>query len=497
MDQRMVEFVNGLRAAGVRVSIAESQDAFNAAGVMGISSQGGFRSSLRATLIKEVQDQPIFDQLFPLYFGNDEPPMLNINQELSPEEQKMLQQALRALLEHLRQQAEQNENNPQPGQMRQNRWQRNQQPTRDMLNNLMQLLQSLMQGQHLPQEQLDQMGEQSGLPQARRPYEQRAAARDMLRQLGMQLLDQLMKQLPDQLKQLGMGRQAIDQLMEDMEANRDALAEQIGRYVGSQIARQRAEEYQQQREEGSDLMHRPFERLTEHEARELRDDIKRLVSQLRSRAALRRKRAQDGVLDTKRTLRANLRYGGVPLELKYKSRHLKPKLVLVCDMSTSMRPMVSFFLRIIYELQDQVSSTHTFGFVSDLGNITEDFAEHTPAEALDIVLGRPDLQPGYYSTDLGNSVNTLMMGHADTIDHRTTVIFVGDGRNNFRDPRLDLMEQIFRRSKRVIWLNPEHPNEWGHGDSDMLKYVPLSTAVHRVSTLAELTSAIDKLLTVT
>lgn len=489
----MIEFVNGLRAAGVRISIAESQDAFNAAGVMGLASQTDFRSSLRTTLIKEVQDQPIFDQLFPLYFGNDEPPMLNINQELSPEEQKMLQQALRALLEQLRRQTEQNER--QQGQQGQSPWRRDQQLTGDMLNNLMQLLQSLLQGQNLPQEKLEQMGEQSGLQQARRPYEQRAAAREMLRQLGMQLLQQLLQQLPDMLKQLGMSQQAIDQLMQDMEANRDALAEQIGRYVGNQIARQRTEEYLRQREEGADLMHRPFDRLNEHEAKQLRDDLKRLVAQLRSRAALRRKRAQNGTLDAKRTLRANLRYGGVPLDLKFKSRHLKPKLVLICDMSTSMRPVVSFFLRIIYELQDQVSSTHSFGFVGDLGNITEDFAEHTPDEALEIVLDRPDLQPGYYSTDLGNSLNTLMMEFPATIDHRTTVIFVGDGRNNFRDPRLDLMQQIQRRSKRIIWLNPEHPGEWGHGDSDMPKYLPFAAAVHRVSNLAELTAAIDKLLT--
>lgn len=495
MDQRMIEFVNGLRAAGVRVSIAESQDAFNAAGVMGIVSQQDFRDSLRATLIKEVDDRPVFDQLFPLYFGNDEPPMLNIGDELSPEEQNMLRQALRALLEQLRRQAEQNDQQQGPGQHRQSLYRRNQPLTSDLLNNLMQLLQSLLQGQHLPQEKLEQIGEQSGLQQARRPYEQRAAARDMLRQLGMQLLQQLLNQLPDRLQQLGMSQQAIDQLMQDMEANREALAEQIGRYMGAQIARQRTEEYLRQREEGNDLLHRPFERLTEQEAKQLRDELKRLVSQLRSRAALRRKHAQNGTLDAKRTLRANLRYGGVPLELKFRNRHLKPKLVLICDMSTSMRPVVSFFLRIVYELQDQVTSTHTFGFVSDLGNITEDFAEHPPEEALEIVLARPDLQPGYYSTDLGNSLNTLMQHFADTIDHRTTVIFVGDGRNNFRDPRLDLMEQIQRRSKRIIWLNPEHPMEWGHGDSDMPKYLPFAAAVHRVSNMAELTAAIDKLLT--
>jgi uncharacterized protein with von Willebrand factor type A (vWA) domain len=105
------------------------------------------------------------------------------------------------------------------------------------------------------------------------------------------------------------------------------------------------------------------------------------------------------------------------------------------------------------------------------------------------------LRPGYYNTDLGNSLNTLMMRHAGTIDHRTTVIFVGDGRNNYNNPRLDLMDQIKRRSKRLIWLNPEHPRQWGTGDSDMLAYLPYATAVHRVSNLAELAEAVDKLLT--
>ena len=106
-------------------------------------------------------------------------------------------------------------------------------------------------------------------------------------------------------------------------------------------------------------MHHPFERLGEREAELLRQEIRRLVAQLRSRAALRRKRNKSGTLDPKKTLRTNLRYGGVPLELKYKHRHLKPKLVLVCDLSTSMRNVVSFLLRMVYELQDQVSSTHS------------------------------------------------------------------------------------------------------------------------------------------
>jgi uncharacterized protein with von Willebrand factor type A (vWA) domain len=309
----------------------------------------------------------------------------------------------------------------------------------------------------------------------------------------MQLLQELMDQLRDLLPQLGMSQEAVDELIRGMEANREALAEQIAQYVGGSIARQRAENQTENKQQAADLMHRPFKSLSESESALLKEQVRRMAAQLRSRAALRRKRAKTGTLDAKKTLRSNLRYGGVPMELKYKNRHLKPKLLLVCDVSTSMRAVVEFLLCLIYELQDQVASAHSFAFIDDLENISEDFAEFPPDVAINNVLTR--LRPGYYNTDLGNSINTLMMRYGGTFDHRTTVIFVGDARNNYNNPRLDLMDQIKRRSKRVIWLNPEHPRQWGTGDSDMLAYLPYATAIHRVSNLAELTEAVDKLLT--
>jgi uncharacterized protein with von Willebrand factor type A (vWA) domain len=485
MEQRIIDFIAGLRAAGVRISIAESQDAFNATKCMGILDRTDFQDSLRTTLVKEAVDRPVFDQLFPLYFGSGGPPLLNLTDDLSPEEKNLLAQALRALLEQLRQQQQQ------PG---------NQQGQRggsaspeSQINNFMQLLRWLLQGQNPSQEELDQLGQQSGLPYADSPNQRRWLEQRMLRQMGMELLRQLMEQLPELLKQLGMSQKAIDELMKGMEANREALAEQIAQHVGATMARQRVENQPDQKQQASDLMHRPFKNLSESEADLLRDEVRRLVTQLRSRVALRRKHSKSGTLDAKKTLRANLRYGGVPMELKFKTRHLKPKLLLICDVSTSMRAVVEFLLRMIYELQDQVASAHSFAFIDDLESIDEDFAENTPDVAIEIVLTR--LQPGYYNTDLGNSLNTLMMHHATTVDHRTTVIFVGDGRNNYNNPRLDLMDQIKRRSKRLIWLNPEHPRQWGSGDSDMLAYLPYATAVHRVSNLAELTEAVDKLLT--
>ena len=82
----------------------------------------------------------------------------------------------------------------------------------------------------------------------------------------------------------------------------------------------------------------------------------------------------------------------------------------------------------------------------------------------------------------------------DTVDSRTIFLLVGDGRNNYNDPRLDLFNNLSRRSRRMIWLNPETPALWGTGDSDMLKYAPKCDMVFQVGNLTELTLAVDRLL---
>ncbi|RME40363.1 MAG: VWA domain-containing protein, partial [Caldilineae bacterium] len=361
----------------------------------------------------------------------------------------------------------------------------------DQLSALTRLLQMLLTGQSLTPDQMEELGRRSGLDYASHPYQQRWIENRMQRQLGMERLDELLQQLWALLEEAGMSRELIDQLREIIEGNRDALAEQIRHHVGSSIARQAVKERQEPVDEG--LMQRPFQSLNEHDRERLRQEVRRLAAQLRSRIALRQKRGKTGVLDVRRTMRANLRYGSIPLELRFKTRHLKPKLVLICDVSTSMRPVVEFMLSMIYELQDQVAKARSFAFIDDIEEISEDFAANPAHEALDIVLRR--MRPGYYNTDLGYSLAHFTHEYLSAVDRRTTVIFVGDGRNNYNDPRLDCMEQIKRRARRIIWLNPEGPPMWGTGDSDMLAYVPYCDAIHQVANMAQLTYAVDRLLT--
>lgn len=457
LENRVIEFIRGLRASGVRVSIAESMDAMNAIGIMGVVDKEMFRQALRATLVKESDNFAIFNELFALYFGSDGPPLQNAMEEMGPQDQQMLKAALSA-----------------------------------MSGRLQQLLDWLTGGQGPTKEELDELARRSGARWANTPGEARWVSRRMLRQMGYQHLEEQIQELVDRLQEMGMSQDAIKKLLGVVEANREALAEQVAQQVGLQIARDRAERPGDLH--GSDLMHKSFHSLTEEEAELLRKEVQRLVAQLRSRAALRRKKGKSGKFDPKTTIRANQRYGGVPFDLKYKKRKLKPNLVLICDVSTSMRPVAEFMLRMIYELQDQVAKARSFAFNADMEEISVTFSGKRAAEAVAEVLY--NIPPGYYATDLGNSLETFFGNWSEAVNSRSSVIILGDGRNNYNSPRIDLMKRMKKRAKRLIWFNPEHRQQWGTGDSDMFDYEPICDEVFQVRNLAQLSSAVDQLLAI-
>jgi uncharacterized protein with von Willebrand factor type A (vWA) domain len=458
MDDRIIDFVRGLRAAGVRVSIAESADAMRAIEVLGVKDKELFRQSLRATLVKESDDFAAFEELFPLYFGSGGPVMQNALEDMSEDEQEMLKAALQAL----------------SGRMQA-------------------LLDWLTSGEGPTKEELEALAERAGIQWANNPQEGRWITRRMLQQMGMTQLEDQVRDLMDKLAEMGMSREAIEKLMGVVEANREALTEQVAQQVGRQIAEQRANRPDELH--GSDLMYKPFDALTDEEANMLRKEVARLVTQLRSRAALRRKRGKAGKFDSKGTIRANQRYGGVPVEIKFKKKKLKPSLVLICDVSRSMLSVAEFMLRLTYELQDQVAKTRSFGFYSDMEEISLVITGSRAADAVDGVMDTFYRRaPQHYATDLGHSLETFYGNWLDSVNNRTTVVILGDGRNNFNSPRLDLVKDLQRRSRRLVWLNPEHPRQWGSGDSDMLEYAPICDQVFMVRNLAQLSTAIDRLM---
>ena len=463
MDDRIVEFIQALRAAGVRVSLAESADSMRAIQQLGISDRALFKSALRTTLVKEHADFPQFEQLFPVFFQVGPPPMQQPGESgLNDEQQGQIDQAMQQMMEQLSQR-------------------------------LRNLLQRLMNGQGLTREELEAMAQQAGMQRAQSasPQMQRYYTGQMERQLGLQQLQQLLQQLEEALKQQGMDAEGREQAREMAEGNAESLEQQIEQFVGQNLAKQMAE--QMKHDPIKDLTNRPIDQLTAREIDQLRDEVRRMAARLRTRAALRNRRFRAGSLDAKATVRHAQRYGGVPLELKFRRKRLKPKLAVICDISTSMRPHASFMLTLMYELQDIIARTRSFAFIDDIHDITPDFTQQRPEAAISEVLQR--IPPGYYSTDLGASLVTFCRDHLAALDRRTTVIVLGDGRNNYNNPGLDSITTIKRHARRVLWFTPEHQGQWGTGDSDMHRYAPMMDQVHYVSTLRQLGEAIDRLLT--
>ena len=206
----------------------------------------------------------------------------------------------------------------------------------------------------------------------------------MQRQMSMQQLQQAIEQLLEMLQQMGMDGKSLQELREMLEQNAEGLSEQVNA-VRRRVAGAAAWRTQEPQPK-PDLQDVPFTRLSDSDVEQIRDEIRRLAARLRSRAALRQKKAKTGTLDTRRMMRANMKYDSVPLELKFKSHHVKPALVLICDVSTSMRYCAEFLLTLIYELQDQVAKTDSFIFISDMTDISMVFNELEPQAAVEKVL---------------------------------------------------------------------------------------------------------------
>jgi len=457
MESRILQLIAALRASGVRVSLAESAEAFSAVDIMGIQDREQFRLSLRATLIKDLKDIPIFDKLFPLFFGTGQPPTMggNPSDDMTPEEAQMLAEALRQFGEQLRQRMER-----------------------------------LMSGEQLSREELEALGQMVGLNQADNLNYQNWMAQRMMRAMAFPEVREAMKELMEMLAQMGMTRERVEQIRNMIQQNLRGMQEQMNQFAGERLAESLSE---RPRSENVDsLMNRPFAALSDADKKLLQREVKRLAAALRTRIALRQKRAKNGQLDPKATIRANLKYHGVPIELRHRNRVRKPKVVVICDVSTSMRYCSELMLTFLFALQGQVRKTHAFAFIDHLEYISEDFSGANADEAIASVLWR--MPSGHYNTDLGWSLNDFNGEYLDTLNGQTTLLIVGDGRNNYNDPRLDIFSLMSRRAARTIWLNPEPSFLW-NGDSDMPKYAPLCNDVFKVSNLKELAHAVDELLT--
>jgi hypothetical protein len=226
---------------------------------------------------------------------------------------------------------------------------------------------------------------------------------------------------------------------------------------------------------------------TADERRRAEAAVRRLAERLKARLVRRDRGRGPGPLALRRTLRRSLALGGVPARPAFRPRRpRRPDVMVLCDVSESVRPTTRLMLLFVYTLQALFHRVRTFVFVADLAEVTAALrAERDPARAADLAVAARAVSLAANS-NYGRVLRTFHREHLRAVTRRTTVLIVGDGRSNYLPPEAWALEELRRRARRVLWICPEPRAAWGSGDSELLLYARSCDRVAPVTTLEEL-----------
>ena len=227
---------------------------------------------------------------------------------------------------------------------------------------------------------------------------------------------------------------------------------------------------------------------------EVRRVVEKLADKLSKEHRRKRKRTSRGVLDLKRTLRKNIAYDGALFDLQWRrQKREKAKVYVLCDVSNSVARVARFLLLFLYELTDVLPSIRAFAFSSELGEVTEVFENKASDEAIEEAM----FLWGKGNTDYGRAFVDFRDLCGTELNNKSTLIVLGDGRNNYYDAKAEVFRELSQRAKQVYWLNPETRDQWSEGDSEMRRYAPQCFRVDLCTRISHIERFADQLLTAT
>ena len=141
-------------------------------------------------------------------------------------------------------------------------------------------------------------------------------------------------------------------------------------------------------------------------------------------------------------------------------------------------------------MTDVLPQVRAFAFSSSLGEITDQFKDQGVERAVEEAM----FDWGKGTTDYGRAMVDLRELIHENVNHRSTLIFLGDARGNYFDPRVDVFKHLSKRAKQIFWLNPETRDQWRDGDSDMHRYAPYCQRVDVCRDLKDIERFADRLV---
>ena len=390
-----LRFINDLRAAGLRISLSESIDAVQAVAAVGIEREL-LREALAASLVKEEEDRPLFDEVFARFFAG-------------------------------------------PGSRRKNTYHEKA---------------SAGEGQRLKANGV-QARAQEQPPEQRHPGERPA------------------HEQPQQPSQHTLEPKLADSTKQQSESRRRGSAD-----------RDPTPNPQPPTPSRKALLEKPFRAFDSRDVEAAKELVEDLARRLRGRLSRRYKRRKRGRLDFRRTIRASIAHGGVPLDLLLRGRRPgKPDLVALCDLSGSVAVVSDFLLALLAPAAEYFRQVRTFAYVDRVCEVSFEQGYVVPHTALDL----------YAWSDFGKVLQQFWQEYGEgLLTHNTLVLVLGDARNNRRPPRPDLLARLRDRARKLVWLNPEPRERWNTGDSVIGLYAPVCDVVLGCGNLRELLVALKQ-----
>ena len=464
MEDRIVEFANVLRRNGVRVSLSENMDAFRALGLVGIRDPHLFRNALRTTLVKRVSDVKPFEELFDFFF-------LGIGEAIDALDRRIMEelgltpQQFQQMLEQI------------------------QRLLKKMEGDLSELTRALLTSnrgelERLLREAASQEAEAGSLDSFRLTPYTRMAGRLQLDRVRTEVegFKAMLQMLAEGGEDLPNVMRYLDERMRDLNRLLREIIQQEQRKRGVEPS-----DYSQR----SSFADKSFSFYTEDDIRRMNEAVARLAQRLKNRLSVRRKKAARGRFNVKATLRTNMQYGGVPFHIELDRRKkTKPQVMILCDISDSVLNASRFMLQFVYSVQDLYAKVRSFVFVSDIGEVTKLFEEHEIHRAVETAL-KGEVVDVFSHSNFGRAFELFYKTYFAAVTGKTTVLIIGDGRNNYNRPNEWVLREIQQKAKQLIWLNPESRMTWGVGDSEMPRYAPYCDVAEECRNINQLYKVVD------
>ncbi len=470
------DFIVELRRAGLPVSLTENLDAMEAVTHIPIEDREAFKYALGATLVKNHAHWKAFEVVFEVYFSlrGPEYDVIGEGDDAGGPDGEVA---------------------PGDGQQPQGGGGGMQALTPEQLAEM--LFKALMNGDAAMLAALARQavtrfaGMEPGRPVGGTYYLYRTLRNLELDDLLEQLMEASREDAPEDLTPLE-ERLERDEFSDRIEQlKREIEAEIRRRLVADRGVDAMAKTLRKPLPEDVDFMHASREELAN-----LRKAIYPLTRKLAARLARKRRHGRKGALDFRSTMRHSLSYGGVPAELKFRyPRPAKPEIMVVADISGSVAAFARFTLHLVYAISNQFSKVRSYVFIDGLDEVTRFFdGVEDIGEAVHRVNTEADVVWVDGHSDYGHAFGVFWERYNRDIGPKTTVLVLGDARNNYHASQSWILKEVQHRARKVYWLDPEPRAYWDTGESIVGEYGNHCDGVFEVRNLRQLEAFVEKLV---